>query len=315
MPQLLWQRSPTIPILPSKDSKAELHLHLEGSIEPETLRVIDPSLAADEIEANLSCRSFEEFIRGYIWLSKQLRKPEHYAIAARHLLESLAAQNITYAEITLSAGVVLWKEQDLAAVYEAVWNESLRAKVKSFWILDAVRHFGVEHGTEVAKFAVTRRDEGVVAFGIGGDEVRGPAQWFRDVFAYARDGGLHLVCHAGETCGPESIWEALEIGAERIGHGITAIQDAALLAKLGESNIPLEVCLSSNVCTGVVASLEHHPAGELYKAGVPITINTDDPAFFRTTLAREYELAERVFDIPADVLAANSFRYAFAADR
>jgi adenosine deaminase/aminodeoxyfutalosine deaminase len=293
--------------------KAELHVHLEGSIEAETLLAIDPTLSREEIQSNLTCRSFEEFLRGYIWITSKLRKPEHYALAVRHLLARLAAQDVTYAEITLSAGVVLWKQQDLSAVYEAVWNESQQSSVKVFWILDAVRHFGADHGWEVAKFAVTRRDHGTIAFGIGGDEARGPAEWFRDVFAFARDGGLHLVCHAGETTGPESVWAALEIGAERIGHGIAAVRDPALLARLRESNVPLEVCITSNVCSGVVASIEGHPVRQLYDAGVPIVLNTDDPAFFRTTLTREYEVAERTFGLPVDQLAANSFRYAFAA--
>ncbi|HTR35685.1 MAG TPA: adenosine deaminase [Bryobacteraceae bacterium] len=293
--------------------KAELHVHLEGSIGAETLREIDPSLTREEIEANLACSTFEEFLRGYIWMVKKLETPEHYALATRHLLEKLAAEGVTYAEITLSAGVVLWKQQDLSAVYEAVWRETQRSPVHAFWILDAIRQFGAEHGMEVAKFAVTRRDEGVVAYGIGGDEVRGPAEWFRDVFAFARDGGLRLVCHAGETAGPESVRSALDIGAERIGHGIAAAQDPALMARLKESNVPLEVCISSNVCTGAVASLEAHPVRKLYDAGVPITIHTDDPAFFHTSLAREYEIAGRVFGLPAEVLAANSFRYAFRA--
>ena len=288
-------------------------MHLEGSIEPETLVEIEPSLTREEAESNLSCRTFEEFIRGYIWITKKLATPEHYAIATRHLLERLADQNVTYAEITLSAGVVLWKQQDLAAIYEAVWRESQRSRVRVFWILDAIRHFGPEHGMEVARFAVTRRDEGTVAFGIGGDEVRGPAHWFRDVFAYARDGGLHLVCHAGETSGPESVWQALEIGAERIGHGISAVHDPALLRKLREANVPLEICLSSNVCTGAVASIETHPVRQLYDSGVPVTINTDDPAIFRTTLEREYDLARDLFQLPVEELAANGFRYAFAA--
>ena len=295
------------------DKKAELHVHLEGSIGPDTLMAIDPSLTREEIESNLTCTSFAQFLQGYIWISKKLERPEHYALATRHLLESLASQGVTYAEITLSAGVVLWKQQDLAAVYEAVWRESERSSIQTFWILDAIRQFGPEKGMAVAEFAVSRRDQGTVAYGIGGDEVRGPAHWFRDVFAYARDNGLHLVCHAGETAGPESVWGALAIGAERIGHGIAAVHDPALMAQLRQDNIPLEVCISSNLCTGAVASLEEHPVRALYDAGVPITINTDDPAFFRTTLSREYDLAEKTFGLPAGELAANGFQYAFQA--
>jgi aminodeoxyfutalosine deaminase len=291
--------------------KAELHVHLEGSIDAETLLAIDPSLSRKEIEANLKCGSFAEFLQGYIWVSKKLEKPEHYALATRRLLESLAQQEVTYAEVTLSAGVVLWKQQDLAVVYDAVWRESQRSPVKTFWILDAIRQFGPEKGMAVAEFAVSRRDEGTIAYGIGGDEVRGPAHWFRDVFAFARDGGLHLVCHAGETAGPESIWSALAIGGERIGHGIAAVKDPILMARLRQDNIPLEVCISSNLCTGAVESLEAHPVGELYRAGVPITIHTDDPAFFHTTLEREYELAENMFGLPAEEMATNGFRYAF----
>lgn len=291
--------------------KAELHVHLEGSIGPQTLLAIDPSLTREEIESHLTCASFPEFLQGYIWVNKKLETPEHYALATRHLLDSLAAQDVTYAEVTLSAGVVLWKEQDLAAVYDAVWRESQRSSIRTFWILDAIRQFGPEKGMDVARFAVSRKNDGVIAYGIGGDEVRGPAHWFSDVFAYARDSGLRLVAHAGETSGPDSIWGALAIGAERIGHGIAAARDPRLMAQLREHNIPLEVCISSNLCTGAVASLEAHPIHALYDAGVPITVHTDDPAFFRTTLEREYQLAQDTFGIPADELARNSFRYAF----
>jgi aminodeoxyfutalosine deaminase len=297
----------------AKCVKAELHVHLEGSIEAETLLAIDPSLSREDIASHYTCRTFDEFIQGYIWVNRKIEKPEHYALATRHLLERLAAQDVTYAEITLSAGMILWKGQDLRAIYDAIWRESQRSSVKTFWIPDAVRNLGPGPALPVAKFAVERRGEGVVAFGLGGDEARGPAELFRDVFAYARDGGLHLVCHAGETTGPESVWAALAIGAERIGHGIAAARDPALLTKLRDSNVPLEICISSNVCTGVVPSLADHPLRQLYGAGVPIVLNTDDPAFFHTTLTREYEIAERLFGLPADTLAAGSFRYAFGS--
>jgi aminodeoxyfutalosine deaminase len=291
--------------------KAELHVHLEGSIFLETLQAIDPSITAEEYDSRISHANFAEFLEGYKWVTTRLQTPEHYRLAVRHLLERLEAQEVVYAEITLSAGVVLWKKQDLAAVYDAVWCESQKSRVKTRWILDTIRHLGVEPAWPVVRFAAERRDDGVVAFGIGGDEVRGPAQWFSDVFQYARDRGLHLVAHAGETAGPESIWAAIAIGAERIGHGTTAIHDPALLAELSRRDIPLEVCLTSNVCTGVVRSLEEHPVRRAFDAGVPITINTDDPAFFRTTLDQEYEIAERLFGFQPEELAASAMRYAF----
>ena len=123
---------------------------------------------------------------------------------------------------------------------------------------------------------------------------------------------MHLVAHAGETVGPESIWAALKIGAERIGHGISAVCDPALLSYLRERDIPLEVCISSNLCTGVIAQLADHPVRRIFEAGVPVVINSDDPALFSTTLTREYEIAATEFQLPVERLAASSFRYGFA---
>jgi aminodeoxyfutalosine deaminase len=292
--------------------KAELHVHLEGSLEPETLLEIDPQLTREEIAAHMPVqRTFEAFIESYIWVNRRLSAPEHYALATRHLLQRLAAQDVGYAEITLSAGVILWKKQDLGAIYDAIWEETQRAPVRAFWILDAVRQFGAEAAQPVVEFAMRRHDQGVVAFGIGGFEERGPAEWFEGCFREARQGGLHLVAHAGETVGPESIRAALRIGAERIGHGIAAARDPALLAELAERRIPLEVCISSNVCTGVVASLGEHPVRRIWEAGVPVVLNTDDPALFFTTLDREYEIAEREFGLPVQELAKASLRYGF----
>ena len=295
--------------------KAELHLHLEGSVEPETMRELDPALTLDAVRAMYRFHGFQGFIEAYKSVVERLRTPEDYARITRALLRRLAGENVQYAEIILSAGVVLWKGQDLAPVYDAVRQAAAESPIEVHWIFDAVRHFGVEHAMRVAELAAERVNDGVVAFGIGGDEARGPAAWFGDVFRFAKGAGLHLTAHAGETMGPESVWAALEIGAERIGHGIRAVEDPALLRHLRDHAIPLEVCISSNVATGAVESLASHPVHRLYDAGVPITLNTDDPAMFATTLSGEYELAARHFgfsEAELHEIAANAVRYRFA---
>jgi adenosine deaminase len=167
---------------------------------------------------------------------------------------------------------------------------------------------------EVARVAAKYVGDGAISFGIGGDEVRGPASELREAYRYAKDAGLRLTAHAGETDGPESIRAALEIGAERIGHGIRAVDDPDLMRRLREEQIPLEVCITSNVKTGAVTSLETHPVRRLFDAGVPITLNTDDPGVFETDLAREFALARDVFGFSEAELtgiraAANRFRF------
>jgi len=213
--------------------------------------------------------------------------------------------------------VVLWKECEFGPIFDAIRAAAADSPVQVRWILDAVRQFGTEHVMQVSKLAVERRDQDVVAFGIGGSEERGPAELFTDAFAYARGAGLHVVAHAGESVGPESIWAALALGAERIGHGIAAIRDEKLMAHLREQDIPLEICISSNIVTGVVKSLNEHPVRRLYDAGVPITLNTDDPAMFRCTLNGEYRLAMERFGFTEEELrgiAENAFRYGFISN-
>jgi aminodeoxyfutalosine deaminase len=298
-----------MPILHSLP-KAELHLHLEGSVEPATLAELAPGIEP----ARYQFTDFAGFIESFKWVTSHLREPGDYGLITRRLIESLERQNVRYAEITLSAGVALWRKQDFGAIYESVRKAAASSSVTVFWILDAIRHFGPEPAMEVARLAAEHVNDGVVAFGIGGDEARGPAEWFRDVFAFARAHGLRLTAHAGETCGPESVWQAVEIGAERIGHGISSVQDPALLRHLRDQGIPLEVCISSNVATGAVASLAAHPVRRIYDAGVPIVLNSDDPAMFGTTLTREYELARDQFGFSERELrelAENSFRHAF----
>lgn len=293
---------------------AELHLHLDGSVEPETLLEIDPSLTREEIAANTSYADFAGFLKSFVWVNKRLRTPGDYARVARRLFERLESEGVAYAEVILSVGVVLWKEQNLAAIYDALIREASRSRITVRWIFDAIRQFGPETAKPVFDLAAERVGDGVVAIGLGGDEERGPARLFADLYREARDRGLRLTCHAGEMSGPASVWEALEIGSERIGHGIRAIEDPKLVGHLAVKNIPLEVCITSNLRTGAVASLATHPVRRLYDAGVPIILNSDDPALFGCTLTSEYELAAREFGFTESELAGlarNAFRYAF----
>ena len=295
---------------------AELHLHLERSVEVETLLELDPALTRDEIRAATTYSDFEGFIRSYIWVNRKLNSPENYASVARNLFARLAAEGVVYAEVTISAGVILWKQQDFGPIYDAVQREACASKVQVRWILDATRQFGVHAAKPVFDLAAERVKEGVVAIGLGGFEAGGPARWYADLYKEARDRGLRLVCHAGETTDATSVWEALDIGAERIGHGIRAIEDPLLVAHLAEKKIPVEICITSNVRTGAVASLKDHPVRRLYDARVPIILNTDDPALFECTLIGEYELARREFGFTeAEIreLVRNSFLYSFAA--
>jgi aminodeoxyfutalosine deaminase len=294
--------------------KAELHVHLEGSVEPETLHELDPATPVEELRALYQYADFDAFLKAFGAVGKRLRTPADYGLITRRLLERLASQNVRYAEIIVAAGVVLWKEQEFGPIFDAIAAAAAESPVETRWIFDAVRQFGVEQARIIAEWAAERQDRGVVAFGIGGSETRGPAEWFGDVFAFAKREGLHLVAHAGEGTSPQSIRAALEIGAERIGHGISAVEDEALMRCLRERDIPVEVCVTSNVVTGVVKRVEDHPLRRLFDGGVPIVLNTDDPAMFRCTLVGEYELAMRQFgfsEAEMRIVAENGFRYAF----
>lgn len=287
--------------------KAELHLHLEGAIEPETVVELAARHGEDVTREAVAARyrydDFRGFLEAFKWVTSLLRTPEDYALIARRLAENLRVERVVYAEITLSAGVMLWRQQEVAANFAALRAAAEQAAgnaVRLQWIFDATRQFGPEKAMEVARCAAGHRRAGVVAFGMGGDELAVAAEEFRGVYEYARSQGLHALVHAGEIGGPEEVRRAVQVlGAERIGHGIAAAQDPEVMELLSERRIPLEVCPTSNLRTGALgrisgnprAGLPEHPVADLYFAGVPVTLSTDDPAMFETNLNQEYEAA------------------------
>jgi len=313
----------------SRLPKAELHLHLEGSIRPDTLRELSRAKNRlhqesedwidKRIRSNFKYQSPQEFLEAFKLVTLLLESPQDYALITTRLCEWLAEQNVKYAEVTLSAGVILWKKQPVDAIFEAIQaaaaDAAARLGIRVQWIFDAIRHFGLDHARQVLKWAARLRAQGVVAFGIGGDETRGPANLFTQVYREARDAGLHVTAHAGEFGGPESIRAAVELlGAERIGHGLTAARDPALMAMLCERHVPLEVCPTSNVCTGLVPRFEDHPLPRFLEAGLIVTLNSDDPGLFGTSLEQEFSRSAEAFGFAPEQLAGfseNAVRVSF----
>jgi len=287
--------------------KAELHLHLEGSIRPETAVELaarhGEQITAQEVQARYQYSNFAGFIEAFKWVTSYLRDPDDYALVTRSLLDELVRQNVVYAEITISAGVMLRRMQNLEANFTAIREAAesvLYRKIRTAWIFDVTRQFGPEAAVEVARWAAKLHRSGIVGFGMGGDELAFPTVNFRPAFDLARSEGLRIVCHAGEVGGPDSVREAVDLlGAERIGHGIAVIHDIALAKSLALRRIVLENCPSSNLATGALAkqkgksdvSLADHPLKQLLEGGSHVTLSTDDPGMFHTDLLTEYHRA------------------------
>lgn len=306
--------------------KAELHLHLEGTIAPETL--VELSQRHDAAPLDLSAarnlyqyKDFTGFLMAFKAVTERLRTPEDYELITYNMLRGLAAQGVVHAEAYVSFGIIYyWKKIEVDPFFEAIERGRMRGEqdfgVSLLWLIDAVRHFGAEEGARVFRKAAALRRiaPSIVGIGIGGDEARGSAELFRDLYAEARDNGLRLTAHAGESVGPESIWSAINIGAERLGHGLAAQHDAELLEVLAEKQIPVEICMTSNVKTGCCPNLDAHPVKDYFERGLMVTLNSDDPPMFGSDLAGEYEIAHEQFGFTLEQmreLAANSIEASF----
>jgi aminodeoxyfutalosine deaminase len=290
--------------------KAELHLHLEGSIEPATVCALTArhgvAMTEEQVRQRYAYRDFPEFIEAFKWVTSFLREPPDYALIARGLAQHLLTQRVVYTEVTLSIGVMLLRKQRPEANFEALVRatEPFESRGLRFrWVFDAARQFGADAAMQVVESARRCDSKAIVAFGIGGDELSVPAKEFRPIYDRAAQMGLHLLMHAGEVGGPEKIREAIELlGVERIGHGIAAINDLELMDLLAERKIPLEICPASNLKTGALARqlqredarIEDHPLPKLLRHGIPVVLSTDDPAMFHTTLQDEYANAARM---------------------
>jgi adenosine deaminase len=312
--------------------RAELHLHLEGSIQPATVCALTAQhnilLTEEEVRRRYTYRDFTGFIDAFKWVTSFLREPRDYGLIARDLCEHLLTQDVVYAEVTLSIGVMLLRKQKPESNFEALLQATepfTKKGLRINWVFDAARQFGAEAAMEVVNAAKHCQSKTIVAFGIGGDEMSVATQEFRPVYEQAANNGLHLLMHAGEVGGPGKIREAIELlHVERIGHGIAAAQDPALMDLLVDRRIPLEICPQSNIRTGALAKqlrrpeagIADHPLPKLLRHGIPIVLSTDDPAMFHTTLQAEYENAAQMGLSKSELaqLVDASFEHAFLSE-
>jgi aminodeoxyfutalosine deaminase len=320
--ELIRQPSPFILALP----KAELHLHLEGAIGPETVvemaRNHGQELDENEVRKFYQYTDFTGFLLCFREITRHLQTPEDYELITYRLMEHLRKENVLHAEVFVAVGTCLWWRRKWEDIFEGLERGRIRGErdfgVSLYWIADAVRHFGPEAAQCVVDEAAKLVDRNLVGFGIGGDERRAAPELFREVYASAARHGLRLTCHAGETNGPESVWGALNaLNSERIGHGLSSCQDRDLMCHLRDSGIPVEVNITSNIRTGCCAAFHLHPVRHFFDQGLMVTLNTDDPAIFGTSLSREYQIAQDLYgfsDSELKQLAINSFRASFLPD-
>jgi aminodeoxyfutalosine deaminase len=294
--------------------KAELHVHHVGSASPSIVSELamrhpgEVPVDPEELRSFFEFRDFRHFIDVYLAVVSLIRTDEDVRYLTYEVARELATvQQVRYAELTCTPYTsVLPDDPDHGMPIEAYTQALEDARIaaeRDFgivlrWIYDIPGESGMPAADATLSFATNHRVDALVGFGLGGPEVGVSRPQFKPHFDAARRVGLHSVPHAGETTGPETVWDALRVlGAERIGHGTSAVQDPALLSFLADKHIPLEVCPSSNIATKAVATLDEHPIRAFRDAGVTISVNSDDPSMFGTSLNQEYEIAARLLDL------------------
>nr|WP_194308413.1 adenosine deaminase [Gemmobacter straminiformis] len=287
--------------------KVELHLHLEGAAPPAFIAGLAKEKKRDiggifDAGGHYKYKDFWDFLKVYEAATSVLVKPEDYHRLTLAVLEESAASGVVYSETFLSPDfcggrdVGAWREY-LHAIREAGDKAERDFGITLRGIITCIRHFGPDKARETARCAAETAGDWIVGFGIAGDEKIGAPKDFRWSFDCAREAGLRLTAHAGEWGGPDSVRDAIrDLGVERIGHGVRAIEDLALVDEIAEAGIVLEVCPGSNIALGIYDGWRKHPISQLYERGVKVTVSTDDPPFFHTTMAREYEMLNRAFD-------------------
>ena len=296
-------------------SKLELHLHFEGTAEPELIGQIlsrREGAAAEDIGRLYEFSDFSGFLQAYRRVNEALREPGDFYRLAQSLARRLESQKIIYAELTftplLHTRLGLDHDEVIRSILEGLGYPGKReGGAEVAFIYDTVRQWGAEAARDTLALALADRAAGlpVVGFGVGGDELSLPARELEEAFSLAASRGLKNFVHAGEVGGPESVWEAIDIlRADRIGHGIAAARDPLLMKELARRGIALDICLTSNVMTGAVKSLAAHPWRKLAAEGVPITLGSDDPGFFGAWLEDELELAARTWGLGPEEIGA-----------
>lgn len=295
--------------------KIELHLHLEGAAPPAFIRGLAREKKIDISgifgpDGGYSYTDFWHFLKVYEAACTTLQTPEDFRRLTLAVLEESAASGVIYSETFLSPDfcgnrdLAAWRDY-LAAIQDAADEAQRKMGITLRGVVTCIRHFGPDKARETALCAAETAGGFITGFGIAGDEKAGHPRDFRWAFDCAREAGLRLTAHAGEWGGPESVRAALaELGPERIGHGVRAIEDLALVDELAERGTVLEVCPGSNVALGLYRDFRAHPIGRLFDRGVKVTVSTDDPPFFHTTMAREYDRLNDAFDWDEGVFAA-----------